>query len=113
MRTKIKTVRLPHPLNDAMEEIYEEMGYDSPNALLVGLVRYALLTLKPHVVTSGWAKLPRAEQDALDDALLQLSKNRTPACGTLLERLLSGSRTEGKPADAQGMYERVLNLAKE
>lgn len=116
-RTKTKTYRLPFVLDDAMAEVCRELGYANPNQMIVGLIRYALLALKPHKVTAEWSRWLPEQQDQLDDALLALARARKSVRGTLLEhvvaRALGTGHTPGGAPSARELADAVLAAAAE
>lgn len=69
MRSQPVKFRLPTALDEAFRARATEAGYESVSEYVLGLVRYDLLTRKPHHATSGFAHLSRAEQDKIDDEI--------------------------------------------
>jgi hypothetical protein len=74
MRSKSVSIRIPQILLDAGTELAQE-EYKSLNELMVGLLRYALAIHRPHTVTAAIAKLPRAEQDKIDDEIVRMFRS--------------------------------------
>lgn len=69
MRSANFTFRVPYPLRELLEGRARELGYPSVGSYLVGLIRYDLLTQKPHSCTAELARMNNQEQDALDDEI--------------------------------------------
>lgn len=69
MRSQPVKFRLPNALETVFRERAKEAGYGSVSEYVLGLVRYDLLTRKPHHATSDIARFSRAEQDKIDDEI--------------------------------------------
>lgn len=80
MRSAPKSVKIPVALLDAIE-ILRQPGrpladYPSVNAALVGLIRYAIAFPRPHDLTTGIARCLPDEQDAIDDLLVIVAREK-------------------------------------
>jgi hypothetical protein len=69
MRSLPVKFRLPTALEDAFRTRAKEAGYDNASEYVLGLIRYDLLTRKPHHATTGIANFHRSEQDKIDDEI--------------------------------------------
>src|SRR4051812_47311749 len=72
MRTSPLKFRCPIVLDDLLAMRAAEAGYKTKTEYLTGLIRYDLLTRKPHAATSGISALSRAEQDKIDDEIARM-----------------------------------------
>lgn len=88
MRSKNFTFRVPQPLRDLFNARALELGYPSAAAYLVGLIRYDLLTQKPHACTAELSKLSNREQDALDDEIAAMFGRSEAVHGSWFARCL-------------------------
>lgn len=98
MRSKPAQFRLPTALEESVRQRVQEAGYDSLSEYVLGLVRYDLLTRKPHPATAGIARLSRAEQDRVDDEIASLIAKGETLGGSWFEaRLQAAVEASGKP----------------
>lgn len=88
MRSTAAKYRLPTALEESARARCKEAGYDSLSEYVLGLIRYDLLTRKPHVTTSGVAKLSRAEQDKIDDEIATMFASGESLGGSWFEARL-------------------------
>lgn len=91
MRSKTVSIRIPQPLMEAMPDLLKVAGFDTINALLVGMIRYAYLHGKKHTVTAEFARQPRAEQDKIDDEIVRLFLSGETMNGSYLQHLIEES----------------------
>lgn len=88
MRSKHTKVRVPTPLVEVVERRAIEAGYESVSEWLVGLMRYDLLTRRPHETTANLSKLSRAEQDKVDDEILKMFTTNETLGGSWFENVV-------------------------
>jgi hypothetical protein len=72
MRSKTRSVKIPHSICDAGDHRARALGYVSLNAYIVSLMRYDLLVRCPHHLTLPVARMRIEQQDMIDDHLLKL-----------------------------------------
>ena len=102
MRSTPAKFRLPTALDESVRSRVQEAGYASLSEYILGLVRYDLLTRKPHAATAGIAALPRAEQDKIDDEIAQLCAKGETLGGSWFEaRLQAAVAAAGTPEPDQ------------
>lgn len=109
MRSRTRSVKLPHDLIDACERRARDLGYPSLNAYVIALMRYDLMVRGPHHVTLPIARMPLAEQDNIDARLLELEKQGKGERGVFFEHLIR--RMQGETADPNAAGEAVANIA--
>ncbi len=92
MRSKTRSIKIPHSISDAGEHRARELGYSSLNAYIVSLMRYDLLVRCPHQMTLPIARMRMEDQDTIDDQLLKLEGQNRKAqkafFNALVHRLL-------------------------
>ena len=94
MRSKTRSVKIPHSISDAGDHRARELGYSSLNAYIVSLMRYDLLVRCPHALTLPIARMRMDDQDEIDDQLLTLegqSRKDQRAFFNSLVKLLMGN----------------------
>lgn len=99
MRSKSLTIRVPQPLREIMEERAVALGYPTVSAYMVGLLRYDIMTQKPHAMTSDLAKLSLCEQDRVDDELAALWESKEGLNGSWFEACLARALAKGKDSE--------------
>ena len=107
--------RLPTALEACAKERCKEAGYDSLSEYVLGLIRYDLLTRKPHATTSGLAKLSRAEQDKIDDEIARMFTSGDTLGGSWFEERLKAAVVAAgavEPDRARLVTELLSRLAK-
>ncbi len=85
MRTNPLKFRCPIALDDLLVKRATEAGYRTKTEYLVGLIRYDLLTRKPHTATAGISELSRAEQDRIDDEIARMFQSGETLNGSWFE----------------------------
>lgn len=101
MRSKSVKFRLPLALEDPVKQRVEETPYETFSEYVLGVIRYDLLTRKPHAVTADIAKLPRAEQDKIDDEIATMFKAGETLGGSWFEaRMKEAVTAAGLPEPA-------------
>lgn len=88
MRSTSKKYNLPTALDEAVSQRWAEAGYDNQAEYVMGLIRYDLLTRKPHSLTTGVSKLSRSEQDKLDDGIAKAFATGETVNGSWFERVV-------------------------
>ena len=88
MRSTAAKYRLPTALEECAKARCKEAGYATLSEYVLGLIRYDLLTRKPHVTTVGLARLSRAEQDKIDDEIATMFANGESLGGSWFEARL-------------------------
>ena len=88
MRSKPKSVKVPSILAEPAEDRSRELGYGSFNAYVTGLIRYDLVSLKPHTLTVPIALMDLDAQDRIDTDLAQLHSTGEGAKGQWLEHVI-------------------------
>jgi hypothetical protein len=99
MRSTSAKWRKPTALEEAVKQRVEELPHiQSESEYMVSLVRYDLLTRKPHTVTADIARLPRADQDKIDDEIATAFKKGESLGGSWFEaRLRAAVEAAGTP----------------
>ena len=72
MRSKTRSIKVPHAIADAADRRARDLGYASLNAYIVGLMRYDLMVRCSHQLTLPVARMRMEDQDKIDDQLLLL-----------------------------------------
>lgn len=72
MRSIPGKFRLPCALEAAAKARATEAGYKGLSEYALGLLRYDLLTRKPHDTTANLSKLGRSEQDKVDAEIAKM-----------------------------------------
>lgn len=94
----MKNFRLPSALDEPVAARVEEVPYGSFTEYVVGLIRYDLLTRRPHSATAAIAKLPRPQQDDVDEEIATLFSKKETIGGSWFEaRLQAAVEASGKP----------------
>jgi hypothetical protein len=88
VRSTAAKYRLPTALEECAKTRCKEAGYASLSEYVLALIRYDLLTRKPHVTTVGLAKLSRAEQDKIDDEIAAMFASGESLGGSWFEARL-------------------------
>lgn len=102
MRSTPAKFRLPSVLAECARLRVKEAGYESLSEYVLGLVRYDLLTRKPHPATGGIAKLTRAEQDKIDDEIVAMFESGETLGGSWFEaRMKEAVEASGLPEPNQ------------
>lgn len=112
MRSKSKTVRYPLPIDERMSIRAKEAGYDSVSEWLVGLARYDMAIRRPHVFTAELSRLPRSEQDRVDDEIARSYDSGESMGGVWLEHKIEESikkYAEGLDPEEGKIMKRVLD----
>lgn len=73
---KRHTVTLSESLNEVAEICRKQNRYRNISELLNGFLRFWALSMTEHHLSAEWAALSDAEQDDLDDGLLESVKNK-------------------------------------
>lgn len=89
-RSKSLSLRVPQGILEACQELSRE-EYQSLNELVVGLMRYALATHKPHTLTAAIARLPLPEQDKIDDEIVRIFRSGEAHKGQYFERVMTSA----------------------
>jgi hypothetical protein len=99
MRSTSAKYRKPTALEAAIKQRVEELPHiQSESEYILSLVRYDLLTRKPHAVTADIARLPRAEQDKIDDEIAAAFAKGESLGGSWFEaRLQAAVEAAGTP----------------
>lgn len=69
MRSKTRSVRFPHLVDEWAAARADELGYPSANAYLTWLVVYDVMVRRPHHITQPLARQSLADQDDFLDGL--------------------------------------------
>jgi len=112
MRSVNRSIRYPSPLFDLLSKRAEEAGYKNVNEYIVGLVRYDLLTRKPHNATAGISELSGPEQDKIDDEIARVFETGESLNGSWFEHKLEEAVkavAEGKQPEEHKLVKEVLN----
>ena len=109
MRSRTRSVKLPHDLIDACERRATAVGYTSLNAYVIALMRYDLMVRGPHHVTLPIARMPLTEQDNIDARLLELEQQGKGERGMFFEHLIR--RLQGEAADPKAAGAAVADSA--
>lgn len=91
MRSNPARFRLPTALAECTRLRVKEAGYESLSEYILGLVRYDLMTRKPHAATAGIASLLRMEQDKIDDEIAALFTKGETLGGSWFEARLQAA----------------------
>lgn len=75
-------MRIPNPIWDVITERAKALGMDDVAPYFLSLTRYDLLINKPHDCTGDFHRLPRAEQDKIDDEIARAYKAGESLGGT-------------------------------
>jgi hypothetical protein len=116
MISKTRSVRFAELLAMAAELRSDQVGYDSWNEYIWGLVVYDLTVQGPHQVTLRLSKkLTAAERDALHAELYENTKNGIAKRGQYLLKFLKKhglveSDGEAKPASNNNLHEALAKL---
>lgn len=109
MRSKPTKVRIPTLLLEAVERRAIEAGYESVSEFLLGLLRYDLLTRRPHDTTANLSKLSRAEQDKVDDEILKMYLTNETLGGSWFEHVVTRAvKTAAKKPPKDSMVKEIL-----
>lgn len=103
MRSKSRSIKIPHAISDAGDRRARALGYASLNAYVVSLMRYDLLVRCSHILTLPVARMRIDDQDQVDDHLLKLEnrsrKEQENYFNKLVERLVgAGVKMEMCPS---------------
>jgi hypothetical protein len=99
VRSSVEKFRLPTALDSAVKLRLGEIPYSSLSEYVVALIRYDLLTRKPHTTTASLARLSRADQDRVDDEIAQMFGNgENLGGGWFEERLKEAVQAAGMEA---------------
>ena len=118
-RSTKKSITVPNPIREGLQVQLKEgtLDYPSENAAWIGLVRYQLLSGKPHPITSAIARMHADDQDVIDDFLLEIAKRGLTLKGQLLSHLireaLTGTSTPTEQEIANLLPQELLKMAKE
>ena len=98
MRSTPAKFRLPLALEESAKARCKEAGYANLSEYILGLLRYDLLTRRPHETTAALSKLGRAEQDKIDDEIATMFKSGESLGGSWFEnRLQEAVAAAGAP----------------
>lgn len=89
MRSLSKSLKLPSALWEAITLRWKDLGYKGFGAYVLGLIRYDLLSQKPHEVTRHWADCPLHVQDDLDDGLARIVASGEAQRGSYLRKIIA------------------------
>ena len=95
MRSKTRSVKIPHSISDAGDHRARALGYTSLNAYIVSLMRYDLLVRCPHPLTLPIARMRMEDQDKIDDHLLKLEGQNRKAQRAFFNSLVEQLMGEG------------------
>lgn len=118
-RSTKKSITVPNPIREGLVTQIKAgiLDYPSENAAWIGLVRYQLLSGKPHPITAAIARMHHDDQDVIDDFLLEIAKRGLTLKGQLLSRLireaLTGTTTPTEQEIANLLPQELLKMAKE
>jgi len=111
MRSTAEKFRLPTALKEIVKARVPEAGYDTMSEYVLGLIRYDLLTRKPHPATAGIADLKRSEQDKIDDEIVAMFASNETLGGSWFEaKMKEAVEAAGKPEVNQPRVMRELLL---
>jgi len=118
-RSTKKSITVPNPIREGL--VIQLKGgildYPSENAAWIGLVRYQLLSGKPHPITAAIARMHPDDQDVIDDFLLEIAKRGLTLKGQLLSHLireaLTGTNAPTEQEIANLLPLELLKMAKE
>lgn len=99
MRSISAKWRKPTALEDPIKQRIKELPHiNSESEYIRSVVRYDLLTRKPHAVTADIAQMPRAEQDKIDDEIAAMFAKGETLGGSWFEaRLQAAVEASGMP----------------
>jgi len=98
MRSIPAKFRLPLTLETCAKARCKEAGYKNVSEYMLGLLRYDLLTRKPHETTANLSKLDRAEQDKIDLEIAKMFADGESLGGSWFEhRLQAAVEAAGAP----------------
>lgn len=110
MRSKPTKVRIPTVLLEIVEQRAIEAGYESVSEYLLGLMRYDLLTRRPHETTANLSKLSRAEQDKVDDEILKMFQTNETLGGSWFENVVTRAvKAAAKKPPTETMVSEILD----
>ncbi len=116
-RSTKKSITVPNPIREGLQVQLKEgiLDYPSENAAWIGLVRYQLLSGKPHPITSAIARMHAGDQDVIDDFLLEIAKRGLTLKGQLLSHLIREALTSTPTEQEIGnlLPQELLKMAKE
>jgi len=118
-RSTKKSITVPNPIREGL--VIQLKGgildYPSENAAWIGLVRYQLLSGKPHPITSAIARMHPDDQNVIDNFLLEIAKRGLTLKGQLLSHLireaLTGTSEPTEQEIANLLPLELLKMAKE
>jgi hypothetical protein len=118
-RSTKKSITVPNPIREGL--VIQLKGgildYPSENAAWIGLVRYQLLSGKPHPITAAIARMHPDDQDVIDDFLLEIAKRGLTLKGQLLSHLIreaiTGTSEPTEQEIANLLPQELLRMAKE
>ena len=101
-RSTKKSITVPNPIREGLQVQLKQgtLDYPSENAAWIGLVRYQLLSGKPHPITSAIARMHPDDQDVIDDFLLDVAKRGLTLKGQFLSHLIREALTRTLEARA-------------
>lgn len=118
-RSTKRSITVPVPVREGLKLQIKEgiIEYPSENAAWIGLARSQLLVGKPHPVTAVIARMYPADQDVIDDFLLEIAAKRINLHGRLLaqvdqEAICRWSSPNGQTVE-QILPQEILKLARE
>jgi hypothetical protein len=118
-RSTKKSITVPNPIREGLQVQFKAgiLDYPSENAAWIGLVRYQLLSGKPHPITAAIARMHADDQDIIDDFLLEIAKRGLTLKGQLLSHLireaLTGISVPTEQEIANLLPQELLKMAKE
>ena len=91
-----KTIRFSPALTESMEERWKSLGYRSFSDYIKSLARYdCLVGGEDHAVTMPITQKGLAEQDCIDEQILQWVKQGKKGRGVLLEKMIDRAIANG------------------
>lgn len=89
-RSKTRSIRVPHPIADALELQLQNkvIDYDNINAATLGLMVYQLIVARSHPITSEIMRMPVEDQDCIYDFLLEMTRRQMSLKGQLLNAMI-------------------------
>ena len=118
-RSLKKSVTVPTPIRDGLTAQLADgtLDYPSENAAWIGLARYQLIVGKPHPITVAIARMHAADQDCIDDFLLEVASRGLSLRGQFLAHLVkeavSGAGSPGEQEVGGLIPSELLRMAKE
>lgn len=91
MRSANVSVKFPQTLKDQLPDLVKACGAKNTNAMIVGLVRYALLHGREHTLTNAIADLSEEAQDQVDQGIIEKFKSGESLHGTYFEHIVDNS----------------------